>query len=134
MLARQISAASRSCATTTADLPPIPVYAAELNQVWTNLIDNAVDAMDGVGHAHPAHRRATATASVVEIADTGPGIPEDASAASSSPSSPPSRWARARASASTSPAASSSSGTTATSRSRPGPGRTTFRVSLPPGR
>ena len=30
-------------------LPPIPVYAAELNQVWTNLIDNAVFAMGGTG-------------------------------------------------------------------------------------
>ena len=32
-------------------LPPIPAYAAELNQVWTNLIDNAVQAMGGGGHA-----------------------------------------------------------------------------------
>ena len=31
------------------DLPPIEVYASELNQVWTNLIDNAADAMDGSG-------------------------------------------------------------------------------------
>ena len=30
-------------------LPPVPAYAAELNQVWTNLIDNAVAAMDGEG-------------------------------------------------------------------------------------
>ena len=30
-------------------VPPIPVYASELNQVWTNLIDNAVAAMDGSG-------------------------------------------------------------------------------------
>ena len=37
-------------------LPQIPAYAAELNQVWTNLIDNAVSAMDGTGHADGAHR------------------------------------------------------------------------------
>ena len=32
-----------------ADVPRIEAYAGELNQVWTNLIDNAVDAMDGAG-------------------------------------------------------------------------------------
>ena len=32
------------------DVPIIPAYASELNQVWTNLIDNAIDAMDGRGH------------------------------------------------------------------------------------
>ena len=37
-------------------LPKIPAYAAELNQVWTNLIDNAVSAMGGHGRAHRAHR------------------------------------------------------------------------------
>ena len=37
-------------------LPPIPAYAAELNQVWTNLIDNAVQADGRQRHAHPAHR------------------------------------------------------------------------------
>ena len=42
------------------DVPMIEAYAGELNQVWTNLVDNAVDAMDGHGHAagqHPARRR-----------------------------------------------------------------------------
>jgi len=33
----------------SADVPRIYAYAGELNQVWTNLIDNAVDAMDGAG-------------------------------------------------------------------------------------
>ena len=32
-----------------ADVPRIEAYAGELNQVWTNLIDNALDAMDGQG-------------------------------------------------------------------------------------
>ena len=40
-----------------ADLPEIDAYAGELNQVWTNLIDNAVDAMDGQGTLTRAHPR-----------------------------------------------------------------------------
>ncbi|WP_299569123.1 ATP-binding protein [uncultured Williamsia sp.] len=57
-------------------LPALPVYAAELNQVWTNLIDNAVAAMDGSGTLTVRTRRDDDDA-VVEIADTGPGVPED---------------------------------------------------------
>ena len=56
-----------------ADLPRIDAYAGELNQVWTNLIDNAVDAMDGVGTLRIT-TRAEADAVVVEIADSGPGL------------------------------------------------------------
>ena len=37
-------------------LPKIPAYAIELNQVWTNLIDNAVSAMKRPRHAHHSHR------------------------------------------------------------------------------
>ena len=55
------------------DLPEIDVYAAELNQVWTNLIDNAIDAMDGRGTLRVATRR-DGTDLVVEITDSGPGI------------------------------------------------------------
>ena len=57
-------------------LPPIPLYAGELNQVWTNLIDNALQAMDGQGtltlrtSLDGDHVR-------VEVGDTGPGIPEE---------------------------------------------------------
>ena len=58
-------------------LPDVPVYGAELNQVWTNLIDNALQAMDGDGHADDPHRPASTTRSQVEIGDTGPGIPDD---------------------------------------------------------
>ena len=36
-------------------LPRVPAYAAELNQVWTNLIDNAADAMGGRRHPAAAH-------------------------------------------------------------------------------
>ena len=57
-------------------LPPVPAYAAELNQVWTNLIDNAVFAMDGTGTLTIRTGRADDDL-LVEIGDTGPGIPDD---------------------------------------------------------
>jgi signal transduction histidine kinase len=58
------------------DLPHVCGHASELNQVWTNLIDNAIDAVDGQG------RITVRTASengriLVEVSDDGPGIPED---------------------------------------------------------
>ncbi len=56
-----------------ADLPRIEAYPGELNQVWTNLIDNAVDAMDGAGTLEIA-TRADGDVVVVEIGDTGPGM------------------------------------------------------------
>ena len=59
-----------------ADVPPIEAYAGELNRVWTNLIDNAVDAMDGAGTLRVA-TRADGDGVVVEIADTGPGMPPE---------------------------------------------------------
>jgi signal transduction histidine kinase len=56
-------------------LPDVPVYGAELNQVWTNLIDNALQAMDG--HGTLTLRTSRVDDSVlVEIGDTGPGIPD----------------------------------------------------------
>jgi signal transduction histidine kinase len=55
-------------------VPRIEAYASELNQVWTNLIDNAVDAMDGAGTLRIA-TRADEKHVVVEIGDTGPGMP-----------------------------------------------------------
>jgi signal transduction histidine kinase len=58
------------------ELPAIPAYAAELNQVWTNIIDNAVSAMGGSGTLTIRTRRDGAYA-VVEIGDTGPGIPDE---------------------------------------------------------
>jgi signal transduction histidine kinase len=57
-----------------ASLPEIPAYPAELNQVWTNLIDNAVHAMGGVGTLTVRIRRDGPEHLVVEIADTGPGV------------------------------------------------------------
>jgi signal transduction histidine kinase/predicted CoA-binding protein len=58
------------------DLPRIEAYASELNQVWTNIIDNAVDAMNGKGEiairTHAKNGRVH-----VEIMDNGPGIPQE---------------------------------------------------------
>jgi signal transduction histidine kinase len=61
------------------DVPPIEAHVGELNQVWTNLIDNAIEAMDGRGtlrlsiRAEPGHV-------IVEIGDTGPGMPPQVAA------------------------------------------------------
>jgi signal transduction histidine kinase len=57
-------------------LPKIPAYAAELNQVWTNLIDNAAQAMNGAGTLTITTKRDEDYV-LVEIGDTGPGIPLD---------------------------------------------------------
>jgi signal transduction histidine kinase len=57
-------------------LPRIPAYAAELNQVWTNLIDNAVQAMNGSGTL-TLRTSYDNDKIMVEIGDTGPGIPAD---------------------------------------------------------
>jgi signal transduction histidine kinase len=59
-----------------ADVPRIDAAAAELNQVWTNLIDNAIDAMDGAGTLRVT-TRAESDAVLVEIADTGAGMSHD---------------------------------------------------------
>jgi signal transduction histidine kinase len=48
-------------------------FGSELNQVWTNLIDNAIDAMNGKGELRIRTYRDT-TCVVVEIGDNGPGI------------------------------------------------------------
>jgi signal transduction histidine kinase len=58
------------------DLPLLPAYAAELNQVWTNLIDNAVQAMEGQGTLTVRTTR-DSDCLVVAIGDTGPGVPPE---------------------------------------------------------
>jgi signal transduction histidine kinase len=59
------------------DLPRIQGYGSELNQVWTNLIDNAISAMDGKGELElNAYRDGDWV--VVEVADNGPGISTEA--------------------------------------------------------
>ncbi|MBI3763066.1 MAG: CoA-binding protein [Chloroflexi bacterium] len=57
------------------DLPYIQAYGSELNQVWTNIIDNAIDAMQGKGELTLRTRRNNGNL-VVEIEDNGPGMPE----------------------------------------------------------
>jgi signal transduction histidine kinase len=57
-----------------ADVPQIEAYPGELNQVWTNLIDNAIEAMDGAGTLRLATRVEGAEV-VIEVGDTGPGMP-----------------------------------------------------------
>jgi signal transduction histidine kinase len=54
-------------------------FGSELSQVWTNLIDNAVDAMNGNGELRVRTYRDDSCV-VVEIGDNGPGIPPDVEA------------------------------------------------------
>jgi len=58
------------------DLPRIEAYASELNQVWTNIIDNSVDAMHGQGEIK-VRTYAEDNRVIVEITDNGPGIPAE---------------------------------------------------------
>jgi signal transduction histidine kinase len=57
-------------------LPAIPAYAAELNQVWTNLIDNAVSAMGEAG-VLTVRTGLDRNQVFVDISDTGPGVPPE---------------------------------------------------------
>jgi signal transduction histidine kinase len=57
-------------------LPKVPAYAAELNQVWTNLIDNAVDAVAGKGTV-TVRTALDGDNALVEVIDTGPGVPPE---------------------------------------------------------
>lgn len=59
------------------DLPKLAVHGSELNQVWTNLIDNAVDAL-GQDGTITISARVEGPCVRVDIADDGPGIPETA--------------------------------------------------------
>ncbi|GAA1458485.1 ATP-binding protein [Williamsia maris] len=76
MLGRKIGGSITVVKEYDQSLPAIPMYAAELNQVWTNLIDNAVASMEGVGTLTIRTRRDGEQA-LIEVGDTGPGIPED---------------------------------------------------------
>ena len=60
-------------------VPPVEAHAGELNQVWTNLIGNAVEAMDGKGTLRLS-TRAGQNDIVIEVADTGCGMPPDVAA------------------------------------------------------
>ncbi|MDQ3766758.1 MAG: ATP-binding protein [Actinomycetota bacterium] len=61
------------------DVPRIEAFAGELNQVWTNLIDNAIDAMKGTGTLRVS-TRVNEKGVVVEIGNTGPGMPKEVQA------------------------------------------------------
>lgn len=62
---------------TFGELPSVPAYGAELNQVWTNLLDNAVAAApEGGTVAITTALDASGTNACIDIADDGPGIPE----------------------------------------------------------
>ncbi|MGW2565807.1 ATP-binding protein [Streptomyces sp. NPDC001537] len=60
-------------------LPKIPAYPAELNQVWTNLIDNAVHAINSTGAEGTLTVRTALDHDrlLVEFRDTGPGVPQE---------------------------------------------------------
>ena len=102
-----------------ADVPRIEANPGELNQVWTNLIDNAIDAMDGERHAAHLDARSTATTSSSRSPTPAPGCRPRCRRGRSSRSSRPRTSARAPVSGSTSRGASSSTATTATSTSTP---------------
>jgi signal transduction histidine kinase len=57
-------------------LPPVVAHGSGLNQVWTNIIDNAVDATGGLGTITIRTRQAGKRV-LVEIEDNGNGIPEE---------------------------------------------------------
>jgi signal transduction histidine kinase len=57
-------------------LPHVCGHAGELNQVWTNLIDNAIDAVNGEGRITLRTARENGRV-LVEISDDGPGIPAE---------------------------------------------------------
>ena len=109
------------------DLPRISAWGSELNQVWTNILDNAADALadrvkDGSAEITIRTRR-EGDFIAVDIHDNGPGIPadiQDRIFEAFFTTKPP---GRGRASASTSATGSSCSGTAATCASAPGRAR-----------
>jgi signal transduction histidine kinase len=58
------------------ELPRVCGHAGELNQVWTNLLDNAIDAVEGHGRITVRTARENGRV-LVEVADDGPGIPDE---------------------------------------------------------
>ncbi|GAA4985263.1 ATP-binding protein [Yinghuangia aomiensis] len=79
MMSKKIGTRVRVVKDYDRSLPRIPAYPGELNQVWTNLVDNAVSAMDGTGTGATLTIRTTRDDDrvLVEIGDTGPGVPPD---------------------------------------------------------
>lgn len=79
MLSGKISPQMRLVKEYDRSLPQVPAYPAELNQVWTNLIDNAVQAIGGAGGEGTLTVRTAREGDrlLVEFRDTGPGVPEE---------------------------------------------------------
>ena len=59
------------------DVPPVRGYAGELNHVWTNLVDNAIDAVPAEGGQVSVRLRRDGERVVVEVEDNGGGVPAD---------------------------------------------------------
>lgn len=59
-----------------ADLPKVCVYAGELNQLWTNLLDNSIDALEEGGEINIS-LSSQSDHIIVKVRDNGPGIPEE---------------------------------------------------------
>ena len=76
MLGRKIGDSIRVVKDYDRTLPPLPCFAAELNQVWTNLIDNAVGAMSNGGVLTVRTYRENDCVAI-EIGDSGPGVPDE---------------------------------------------------------
>jgi signal transduction histidine kinase len=76
MLSRKIGDGVKVIKDYDRSLPDVPVYGAEMNQVWTNVIDNALQAMGGSGTLTIRTSRVDDSV-LIEIGDTGPGIPAD---------------------------------------------------------
>ncbi|MFI1486243.1 ATP-binding protein [Streptomyces sp. NPDC020747] len=76
MLAGKIGSGVRIIKEYDRELPRIPAYPGELNQVWTNLIDNAASAMGGEG-VLTVRTALERDQLLVEFRDTGPGVPEE---------------------------------------------------------
>ena len=60
-----------------ADLAKVPAYPGELNQVWTNLLDNAIDAAPEGGLIRVEAARDSATSAAVRVIDNGAGVPAE---------------------------------------------------------
>jgi nitrogen-specific signal transduction histidine kinase len=114
-----------------ADTPDIEAIAAELNQVWTNLISNALDAMAGTGTLRISTRAERGGVAGRGGGHRRVGRTPGPRTARSSPSSPPRGSARARVWGWTSPGASSSGRHSGDITIDLRPGETVLRVWLP---